>query len=211
MTRTVFIWDFDGTLVNSYAAIMEVLQLLYIEQSWPFDAPAISQQILATSIGQLLDQQAEVHGLDARLLKARFMAEQERRDDQIVLMPHAEAVLERTASQGVRHFIYTHKGATTTAVLGRLGIADYFTRVITAADGFARKPDPEAVNYLIDQYGLDRASTYYIGDRPLDRDCALAAGIGSINLALPDSPGNIKISSLLDILALSIFERNMLQ
>lgn len=204
MTETAFIWDFDGTLVESYAAIMEVLNLLYNEQDWPFDAPAISRQILETSIGQLLDQQAAVYGLDARLLKARFMAEQEARDDQIVLMPHAKEVLAQTASQGVRHFIYTHKGMTTTAVLKRLGIGSYFTQVVTAADGFARKPDPEAIHYLIDRYGLDKAKTYYIGDRPLDRDCALAAGISSINLALPDSPGNTKISSLLDILDLPI-------
>lgn len=205
MTETAFIWDFDGTLVQSYAAIMEVLNLLYTEHNWPFDAPAISQQILETSIGQLLDQQAKAYGLDARLLKARFMAEQEARDHQIVLMPHAKAVLAQTASQGVRHFIYTHKGATTSAVLERLGIASYFSQVITAADGFARKPDPEAIHYLIGKHGLDKSRTYYIGDRPLDRDCALAAGIHSINLALPDSPSNTKIASLLEILDLPIF------
>lgn len=202
MTRTTFIWDFDGTLVDSYPAIMEALELLYRQEAWPFDAQAVSTQILDTSVGQLLDQQAEAYGLDARLIKARFMAEQEARDHQIVLMPHAEEVLAQTASQGVRHFIYTHKGATTTAVLERLGISQYFTQVVTAADGFARKPDPEAVNYLIEQYGLDKAQTYYIGDRSLDRDCALAAGIGSINLTAPNSSENSKISSLLDLTAL---------
>lgn len=208
MTKKAFIWDFDGTLVDSYDAIMEVLNLLYSEQNWPFDGPVISHQILETSIGQLLDQQAQVYGLDTRLLKARFMAEQEARDDQITLMPYAEEVLSQTVERGVCHFIYTHKGETTGAVLERLGIASYFTQVVTAADGFARKPDPEAVNYLIDQYDLDRAKTYYIGDRPLDRDCALAAGITSINLALPDSPGNIKIEGLLDILDLPIWKEN---
>lgn len=202
MTRTTFIWDFDGTLVDSYPAIMEALELLYRQEAWPFDAQAVSTQILDTSVGQLLDQQAEAYGLDARLIKARFMAEQEARDHQIVLMPHAEEVLAQTASRGVRHFIYTHKGATTTAVLEGLGISQYFTQVVTAADGFARKPDPEAVNYLIDQYGLDKAQTYYIGDRSLDRDCALAAGIGSINLTAPNSSENRKISSLLDLTAL---------
>lgn len=205
MTKTTFIWDFDGTLVESYTAILKALECLYNQQAWPFDAQTVSTQILDTSVGQLLEELADAYGGDARLLKARFMAEQEKRDHLIVLMPHAEEVLAQTASQGVHHFIYTHKGATTASVLVRLGIDQYFTQVVTAADGFARKPDPEAVNYLIDKYSLDRAKTYYIGDRSLDRDCALAAGITSINLTLPNSPGNTKISSLLDILDLPIF------
>lgn len=204
MTQTAFIWDFDGTLVESYAAIMEVLELLYAEKGWDFDGTKLSRFILETSVGHLLDLKAQETGLDARLLKARFMAEQEKRDDQISLMSGVVTVLDETASQGVRHFIYTHKGATTNAVLERLGIAQYFTHVITAADGFARKPDPEAIIYLIDKYKLDKAQTYYIGDRSLDRDCALNAGIHSINLTQPDSLGNTKIDRLTDILDLPI-------
>lgn len=204
MTQTAFIWDFDGTLVESYAAIMEVLELLYAEKGWDFDGTKLSRFILETSVGHLLDLKAQETGLDARLLKARFMAEQEKRDDQISLMSGVVTVLDETASQGVRHFIYTHKGATTNAVLERLGIAQYFTHVITAADGFARKPDPEAIIYLIDKYKLDKAQTYYIGDRSLDRDCALNAGIHSINLRQPDSAGNTKIDTLTDILDLPI-------
>lgn len=202
---TAFIWDFDGTLVESYAAIMEVLDLIFAEQGWEFDADHISQFILETSIGHLLDVKCQEAGLDARPIKARFMAEQEKRDDQIVLMPHAQEVLFQTASQGVRHFIYTHKGATTDAVLEGLGIAEYFTEVLNSASGFARKPEPDALNYLIDKYGLDRSKTYYIGDRPLDMEVAERAGVHSINLKLPDSATNTHIDSLADILALPIF------
>lgn len=202
---TAFIWDFDGTLVESYGAIMEVLELLYADYGWSFDPEQVGAFILETSIDHLLDLQCQASGLDARLIKARFMAEQEKRDDQIVLMPHAQQVLSETAARGVKHFIYTHKGATTDAVLEGLGIANYFTEVVNSTHGFARKPDSEAITYLMAKHGLDQETTYYIGDRSLDRDCALAAGIGSINLALPDSPVNIKISNLLDILALPIF------
>lgn len=202
---TTFIWDFDGTLAESYAAIMEVLALLYADYGWEFDTDQVGQFIIDTSIGHLLETKCQEAGLDARTVKARFMAEQEQRDDQIVLMPGAQEVLARTASQGIRHFIYTHKGATIDAVLERLGIAQYFTEVLNATSGFARKPNPEALDYLIDKYDLDRQNTYYIGDRPLDLEAAERAGVQSINLTLPTSPTNTHISQLLDILELPIF------
>lgn len=48
------------------------------------------------------------------------------------------------------HFAYTHKGITANDVLERLGVHQYFTEVVTSANGFARKPEPEAINYLLE-------------------------------------------------------------
>lgn len=155
--------------------------------------------IIQESIGQLLKRLAEAHQLDFSELLAFFTREQEARDHLIALMPTAKETLALTSQQGVKHFIVTHKGKTTQAVLQRLGIADYFTEVITAACGFKRKPNPEALLFLIDKYQMAKAKTYYIGDRPLDLAAARAAGISSINLLLPDSDDNHHISQLSDI------------
>ncbi|MGT2756516.1 HAD-IA family hydrolase [Streptococcus ovuberis] len=207
MTNTAFIWDFDGTLADSYPAIVTVLKQLYAQHGWAFDETEVGEFILRTSVKHLLETQTKKANLEGDGLKlmASFIAEQERLDDQIILMPGALDVLAQTASAGVRHFIYTHKGATTDAVLKRLGIADYFTEVINSTHGFARKPEPDALFYLLDKYGLDKTKTYYIGDRSLDREAAERAGIHSINLTQPDSPTNTNIEHLLDILALPIF------
>lgn len=76
---------------------------------------------------------------------------------------------------------------------------DYFTEIVTTANGFARKPDPEGVNYLVEKYQLDKASTYYVGDRTLDVDVAFNSGIQSINFC-DDRPNiNHKINHLLEI------------
>ena len=37
MKTVSFIWDFDGTLVESYDAIRQVLILLYDTYEWPMD------------------------------------------------------------------------------------------------------------------------------------------------------------------------------
>lgn len=202
MTRPTFIWDFDGTLAESYEAIMEALELLYDKYDFFFDKPWVADFIIKESTGQLLDNLASQHGLSRQELKNFFSEEQEKRDHMITLMPGAKAVLEKTFEAGFQHFIYTHKGATTEAVLKNLEIDRYFTEILTSVNGFERKPHPEGVDYLVEKYGLDKANTYYIGDRSLDVKVAENAGIKSINLHQPASAFNQKISKLSDLLDL---------
>ena len=59
--------------------------------------------------------------------------------------------------------------------------------ILTMEDGFKRKPDPEAINYLVDKYNLNKNFTYYVGDRHLDIDSANNAGIRSIFFKPEDS------------------------
>ncbi|WP_153055871.1 HAD-IA family hydrolase, partial [Streptococcus suis] len=75
----------------------------------------------------------------------------------------------------------------------------HFTEILTSDSGFARKPSPEALLFLIEKYGLNKENTYYIGDRLLDVETAINAGIQSINLQIDGVEQNWKIVSLLDI------------
>lgn len=202
MIQTTFIWDFDGTLVESYEAIRQVLVLLYKTYDLPLDEDFVFDFIIKESVGSLLRRLVAEHDLPFEELLRFFNREQEARDDMINLMPHAKEALQLTKEKGVQHFIYTHKGATTGAVLARLGIDHFFTEVITSANGFARKPHPEGVDYLVTKYGLDKSQTYYIGDRRLDVEVAENAGIQSLNLHQPDSAINRKIDDLSDLVDL---------
>lgn len=199
MSEIAFIWDFDGTLVDSYQASLDVLELIHANHGLAFDRSAVLAYVLKESIGSHLRHLVETHDLVFEELLAFFNQGQEERDHMISLMPHAEEALRFTKDKGIRNFIYTHKGASTQAVLETLGIADYFQEVITSANGFVRKPHPEGVDYLLDKYGLDKASTYYIGDRSLDMKVAENAGIWSINLTQADSAYNRKIETLADL------------
>lgn len=199
MSTPAFIWDLDGTLIDSYEAIMEALEVVYAKYDLPFEPVAIRDFILAESVGALLDRVSSQYGLEAMSLKADFTAQQEKRDHLISLLPHARQALLWTQSKGIKNFMYTHKGQTTNQVLADLGIDGFFTEVLTAVSGFKRKPDPEAIDYLVDKYGLDREETYYIGDRKLDLEVAIRAGIKSINLTQSQSPINQPIKDLSEI------------
>ncbi|EHJ52660.1 HAD-IA family hydrolase [Streptococcus macacae] len=196
MSQTVFIWDLDGTLIDSYEAIMEALAVTYDHFGFDFQAKPIRTFIIKESVGKLLDILAKQHSFSAKELKTFFMQEQVKRDDKIKLMPFAKETLQWAKDRAIEQFVYTHKGASAQAVLTELGIDSYFTEVVTSASGFKRKPDPQGIFYLLEKYHLDKDKTYYIGDRRLDAETAENAGIQSINLVQPNSDLNQKIEDL---------------
>jgi len=57
------------------------------------------------------------------------------------------------------------------------GMEKYISDVIISDDGFKRKPDPEAFNYLIKKHGLNKKETLSIGDRLFDVQAGKNAGI----------------------------------
>ena len=69
-----------------------------------------------------------------------------------------------------------------------LGIAEYISYTITGDDGFAKKPDPEGIRYLLDKFKLNPAYCTYVGDRHLDEEAGKKAGIKCILFLVEDSP-----------------------
>ena len=61
MKTVSFIWDFDGTLVESYDAIRQVLILLYDTYEWPMDEDFVFDFIIKESVGELLSSLAAEH------------------------------------------------------------------------------------------------------------------------------------------------------
>lgn len=196
---TTFIWDLDGTLLDSYPAILDGLEETYERFGLSFDREGVRQFILQHSVKDLLAKTALEQGLDAADLEAVRATSLREKNAQVVLMTGAREVLDWTREKGIANFIYTHKGDNTFTILESLGLSAYFQEVLTSQSGFARKPDPEALNYLVAKYRLDKSNTYYIGDRLLDAQTAIAAGIGSFNLTIRDLPGNQFIQDVLEL------------
>ncbi|HEM4149599.1 TPA: HAD-IA family hydrolase [Streptococcus suis] len=195
----IFIWDLDGTLLDSYEAILAGIQETYQEYVLPFDRAEVRKFILRYSVKDLLVRDADKYGLDSDELNRVRATSLKEKNTQIPLMAGAVEILNWTAEQGIQNFVYTHKSDNAFQVLEDLGVRHHFTEILTSDSGFARKPSPEALLFLIEKYGLDKENTYYIGDRLLDVETAVNAGIYSINLQIDGVEQNWKIVSLLDI------------
>ena len=199
MQKTAFIWDLDGTLLDSYEAILSGIEETFAQFSIPYDKEQVREFILKFSVQDLLMQVAEERKIDVEVLnqvRAQSLAE---KNAQIVLMPGAREVLAWAKETGIQQFVYTHKGDNAFTIFRDLGLESHFTEILTSQSGFARKPSPEAANYLIDKYQLNHDNTYYIGDRTLDVEFAQNSGIQSLNFLESTYEGNHRIQALADI------------
>ena len=199
MQKTAFIWDLDGTLLDSYEAILSGIEETFAQFSIPYDKEKVREFILKYSVQDLLVQVAEERKLDVEVLnqvRAQSLAE---KNAQVVLMSGAREVLNWADQVGIQQFVYTHKGDNAFTILRDLGLESYFTEILTSQSGFARKPSSEAATYLLGKYQLDSEKTYYIGDRTLDVEFAQNSGIQSINFLESTYEGNHRIQGLADI------------
>lgn len=199
MQKIAFIWDLDGTLLDSYEAILSGIEETFGQFAIPYDKEKVREFILKFSVQDLLEKVAEEKKLDVEVLnqvRAQSLAE---KNAQVVLMSGAREVLSWADQVGIQQFVYTHKGDNAFAILRDLGLEFYFTEILTSQSGFARKPSPEAAIYLLDKYQLNSDNTYYIGDRTLDVEFAQNSGIQSLNFLESTYEGNHRIQALADI------------
>ena len=171
MESLSFLWDMDGTLVDSYPAIVPNVIDACAEYGYSIDADTVYRNVIKTSVGSFLDSLDTPHTAS---VKARFQELNDTRIEKI--------------QAGHRHFVYTHRGASCRAILENCGLLPYFTEIVTALDGYPRKPAPDAIFYLMKKYALAPARCYYVGDRSLDMEAAHNASIGGILLLVPGSP-----------------------
>lgn len=186
MNKKAFIWDLDGTLLDSYGIIVSSLKEMINEKGIYIDKEEIAKHVIEYSVSSFIEKILPQTNRSFEEIKKRYSEISSSRAMHIKAMPYAEKLLKALCDLMVLNFVYTHRGRTTEAVLNNVGIKHYFKEIITSQSGFPRKPDPDAINYLVDKYKLEKNSTFYVGDRSIDIDCAKNAGIRSI-LFLPEN------------------------
>ena len=209
MTKRAFIWDLDGTLLDSYDAILAGLEETYASYQLPFDRASIKNYLLKHSVQDLLVAVAAEYQLDVTDLNHRRAESLAEKNAQVLLMEGARDVLSWAKDAGIEQFVYTHKGENALVILRDLGLESFFTEILTSQSGFARKPNPEAAIYLMKKYGLHPEKIYYIGDRSLDIDFARNSQIQSINFLPSDYEGNHQMKTLRDIPSVLRLEKNL--
>ena len=179
MTKN-YIWDLDGTLFDSYRGIVETAYILAKENGFEFSKDEIYKQVVGDSVTSYIEKLSEMTQKPYKELKIRYSKIRKEIEKDLTSIDGAYEVLESLSNQGAKHYVYTHRGDTSYPLLKKLDMDKFFEEIITAEDGFKRKPDPEALLYLIDKYNMDKSQTYYVGDRHLDVECAKNAGIKAI-------------------------------
>lgn len=179
--KPTFIWDLDGTLLDSYDVIVDSLCIIYKERfNIDLNKEEVRQEVIRYSVGHFLSRMEKQTGVLFQELKERYSLISGERKLNIKPMKHAIEILEYLKEQGIHSYVFTHRGTSTEPVLRNIGLYDYFDEIITSVDPFKRKPYPDAIIHLINKYHLDKENTYYVGDRSMDMECAKSAGIKGI-------------------------------
>lgn len=194
------IFDCDGTLVDSYLSICDHLQKTFRKFNVETDLEELRQLCIYSHVGICVETISNRFNL---IPKAVF-EEYKNDTDDINLITLYEGCKELISDPRFNCFVYTHRGQSTEKIFTKLGINNYFTEIVTSINGFQHKPHPEAVNYLVNKYELNKEKTYYIGDRLLDIECGNNAGIKTIffnssGLEIDSSKANFTVEKLLDI------------
>jgi len=203
--KKAVIWDLDGTLFDSYGVIVESIYETFSMFGICCSREEIHRHAICFSIQSLFAEYGRTQNVDVEQLNQTYSKISSSKYLDIQVMKQGREVLEALAERGTENYVFTHRGKTTIPVLNHLQLTEFFRDIITSQSGFARKPDPEGLQYLIAKYNLDPARTYYVGDRRIDMECAKNAGITGV-LYMPEHSFDVsgseklRVKSLLDIL-----------
>jgi phosphoglycolate phosphatase-like HAD superfamily hydrolase len=173
---TDIIWDFDGTLFNTYpASVYSFKRALKDESIDETDENIL--KYMKVSEGCAIIHFKELYGLGNDFTEKFNRYKNDIKSEMVRPFPYAAEVCRSFAASGGRNYIITHRGDSTLEFLEHYGMLHYFTEIITRQYGFKRKPDPEAFLYLVEKYDIDRNTALVIGDREYEILGGKAAGI----------------------------------
>jgi phosphoglycolate phosphatase-like HAD superfamily hydrolase len=172
------IWDFDGTLFDTYPAIASSLRAAVSDLA---DPPRLDEvrDMAQVSIDGCLTRMSTTYDLPLEQLEAGF----ERHygdvsaDDQPPFDGVRE-VCELICARGGLNLIVTHRRRSgMNRLLAAHGLAGLIADTVSHDDGYPRKPDPAAFLMLIERHHLRLDQTLAVGDRDIDVLAAHAAGL----------------------------------
>lgn len=168
------IWDFDGTLLDTYPMMTRALQqgLGTLGIHAPYDVLLTQFQLSRAAV---MEYCAARWGISAETANRVYRA-QAALPANAPPFPHVAEILARFQAGGGRSFVFTHRGDSVHRFLDHHGLRPYFADVVSSGTAFPRKPDPAGNLYLLATHGLNPARTLAIGDRELDILAGKGAG-----------------------------------
>jgi len=201
-----FIWDFDGTLMDTYPAMVAAFQRAVQNLGGELGRAEIYDMMRQESVGFAYREVADRFGWDWHDLRAGYQ-----QYEPALQAPKAFAgaatVLAQIKAVGGHNYLMTHRNRQALDYLAQAKLKGYFDDFVTGEQPFARKPDPAALDYLLDKHTVDRSEAAMVGDRNLDIDAGHNAHIAGLlfdydQLIKVTSHPEIQVTKLVELLPL---------
>ncbi|MGA7990549.1 MAG: HAD-IA family hydrolase [Thermoanaerobaculia bacterium] len=171
------VFDLDGTLLDSYAAIHECLSLVIAAFGRAAVTPDETRRMVGHGLEALVSRAVGAENVTegVKIFRARY---EEIGPSSSSLLPGADAVTRRLREAGIPLAIASNKPARfSRQILEALGLLSRFAFVAGPDDGFPPKPAPHMVFMALATLGVKGAESVYVGDMPVDVATARAAGM----------------------------------
>jgi len=177
----LLVFDWDGTLADSTALIAGCLQAACSDIGLPVPDGAAARHVIGLGLVDALRHVAPTLPRERYAeLSAHYRDRYLARDGQIVLFDGVREMLDELDAAGHLLAIATGKSRAGLArALAQQRLADRFIAT-RCADECHPKPHPDMLLHLMDETGVEAASTLMIGDTTHDLELARNAGAAAV-------------------------------
>jgi phosphoglycolate phosphatase len=177
----LLVFDWDGTLMDSAAAISESLQATCTELGLPVPSSQRARYVIGLGLTDALAYVLpDLPRAEYPKVLACFRVHFLRRDAETTLFPGAADMIRELHGAGFRLGVATGKSRRgLDRALHECGLQDYFHATRCADEGFS-KPHPGMLQTVMDMLATPPAATVMIGDTTHDLEMANAAGVAAV-------------------------------
>jgi phosphoglycolate phosphatase len=172
------LFDLDGTLVDSYAALAEAVNYARREHGLEELGEERIRGFVGDGLDRLLQRAFETNEIPHGVQEAF-----ESRYDEICcaesrVLQDVEATLDDLSGLDVAMAVCTNKPTFfSRKILEALGLARHFRAIVGPDLAGARKPDPQHLLRALDATGICTSQALFVGDMPIDVQAARNSGI----------------------------------
>lgn len=177
-------WDFDGTLYDTYPAMVAAFHQALIEMhidDLEIDDHSIYTTMRQQSLGTAFTQFAAEYGIAIKELKKKYYSREVEEVKKAKPIAGVPDILKTAITHGGANYLLTHRNDQAKELLKKDHLDVLFADAVTADMPFSRKPKPDSLNYLIEKHAVNRDAAIMIGDRELDilagHNANIAAGL----------------------------------
>ena len=184
------IWDYDGTLFDTYPIMASVYNDVLRERGIAESTDNI-YSYMKVSMDHVNRHFKEKYNLDDSFFERYKMLVEKAEYEKTKPFAGINKLCNDICKNHGRNYIFTHRNDSALYVINKYKLTDCFTEIVTAKQNFPRKPDPGAVIYLLNKYSIPIDEAVMIGDREIDIASGKNAGIRTCYFADGDKPVDI--------------------
>lgn len=172
-----YIWDFDGTLFDTYEFLTKSMQLALRENGIEPDYEHL-KNLIHLSVSDVISYYSMQYDVNREKISESYKKFSHKFDFNLIKpFDNISKILKFISDNDGQNFVYTHRGTSIDVMLDFYDLKKYFVEIVDSTYNFPRKPEPDGANYLIEKYDLKKDETIFIGDRELDILCGKNASL----------------------------------